>query len=1573
MGTSGFSARLLRASAAAVLLASGAAVLAHAAGGAPTAPPTTDDVAGSPLGLWSTRAGLAPQDKVEPRLLAVAEAGSAERMEWVVVKSTARLDLAAFGGSHQFAWPAGEQVAILRVPASAILKLAALPGVSAVESGDPAIVKERPSAPYGGPEPHAAPGAAPLKGGGAQPDGWFDALDGHAAREAWELGFRGDGVKVAVLDDPVDFGHPDLQGTWAVLPDDHPYGGWPQAFDPYSTYLYSLERVPGSTATPTKLGQASLIQTYQESAIEARSVVSETRPTACFQPLYLVTAVLPPLLAPEMCDFVVPESAAGMVRFGHHPDAFLRSLGAGEGRIGEWAGVLLVDAEEDGDFDTVYVDLDNDHDFSDEKPVTKESPLAWSDIDEDGFADRTGGLLTYISDGELPVPGAWVFGLDTEAATPAAGRMVNLHYAYGGHGTLCASNIVSQGRLGLPAGAELPFRDLDGSPEAMNLGMAPDGELVSVGSVYAGGRLMFDGAWRYAVFGHDKERHDDDIQVTSNSYGFSDVDNDGWDPDSRAIDYYVRTFSPSTSMLFSTGNGAPGYGTLAPPSPATGLGIAASTQMGSTGYDSITDTSQITFGDIIPFSNRGPGADGRNGPNVAADGAFAAGASPINGFENGTTAMGTWGGTSRSSPVAAGVMTLVYEAFEGKHGRWPTYDEARSILMSGARFAGYDTLTMGAGVVDAADAVRIAGGLHGVYALPSEWSAGGYRGERHEAGAKLVQPGTAATGTLALHNDGDEAVEVALHAKTLRRIGSYDASLAVDRTKETTVSGSAPQYAIPVDRERIPEGTELMVVRGVQPMEQFDINGDVVGDNGFTVAVYQHTDIDGDGKLFDDRNGNGLLDNLSKGDARVTVAWDDQAREHGALEGAITAAIPDAGMESDLGWFGRGCNDDPQPQSVDEKIALIERGLCTFVEKLTNAINAGAIGAIVFTDDRAWVTMGGDTTVTIPGVMIPRQPGLDVQAILESGTAVTAGIFPAAWPAKGLGVERIDYRASEIDEFEYMRFSQDGSSHNNWSVSVHHPLERWSDGIYLGVNHVQVSPTITVTDLTFRLDFYRWEDWPLLSLSESTVTVPAGGEATFEAAVTVPDDAAFGTHAGAIFADYGRGEGDEPVGGPGGYEIASQRVVIPVNANVAADYAWKGHTTLGGSEADDRDAPYNLGAVRGAFNWTWRPESGDWRFFFVDATKPPAGTYWLFRTMWDDDAMGKTDIDTRVLGPVVDRYSNPGDAGNDEEDRSDPAWYGAATLNTLARSPYLHMGGGRWPFNTSSGDHDDWLATAAGGGLHEVMLHNVMFSGSAIEIPFETTVSSLQLNGAPVMLFGDSCGMLTFTSQMPLPGLVARGFGMSEPEVFIDEAIVQDNPNDRTTASFKHTITLTTEAGRFDVTLRGEADDDLDLVLLRDNDGDGLFAYPAEMVAEGTSPESNETIALGGYPQAGAYQVWVHGWAVTGESTFDLTIDIVSGDSILVGDVPSEVKAGQPTEIEVCADVAAFDADATGPLSGLVAFGPAGAPSLIQVPVTWLRDQPRIYLPVGAANGVIVVPADPTAGPPIEPTDEPMQ
>jgi len=1527
-----------------------------------------------------------PLGRLDARLRMAALSPRSGEQQIVIVTSDRELDLARFGGAHQFTLPAGEHIAILQVPESAIAKLARLDGVVLVESGDPTIERERPphavfepdavaiaaqrerarSAP-GWQEPEGSPGAEPIPGTapdveigadvGATPDGWFDARDGHAAIEAWELGYRGEGVRVAVLDDPIDFAHPDLMGTWAVLPEGHPYAGWPQTFEPYATYLLSLQLNPATDVSHTRTAGSSFIEMYQTSPVEEREVDGEMKPTACFQPLTFTPAGGGTPASSELgtvaCDYVVPESASGEVRFGHHPDAYLRQMSSDRAAPVEWAGVLIVDAETSGVYDTVYVDLDNDRDFTDEKPNTQADPLVWRDISEppDGVPDMTGGLLSWISDGELPVPGMYLWGYDD--FVPEAGRMVYLHWVYGGHGTLCASNVASQGALGLPPNAVLHFEDLGGAPEAMNLGMAPDANLVSIGSVYSGPLQAWRVAWRYATLGHDPEREDDQIQVTSNSYGFSAEDNEGTSYNSRFIDHYVRTYAPETTFMIASGNGAPGYGTVAGPSPIVAMDVAASTQMGSTGYDSAVNTSQITYGDIIPFSNRGPTSDGGNGPELAADGAYGSGASPINGYGDGREANGTWGGTSRSTPVAAGVMALVYDAFRERHDRWPRWEEAAAVMMAGARHAGYDGLTQGAGVADAADAVRIAAGLHGVYALPSEWVAGDYRGERHAAFPKLVQRGLVYSDTLTLRNDGESDIEASLSVETLRRTEHLEIDMSIDRTLEGPSSGAGPNHLIPIERETIPEGTELMVVRGVIPMEQFDVNRDNTADNTFSIQAYQHTDIDGDGALWNDRNGNDAIDLSELGDSEVAATWEGGEASYSAIEGVITQPLPEDGLMAELGWFGRACNVDPQFQDVEEKIALVERGECTFNEKLLNVQAAGAVGMLIFTDSRNRVAMGGDNTgVTIPGVMLNRDPGLALQKLLEEGTAVTAHMRPSDNPQKGLGVPQLDFEESELDEGEYMRFSQESSSRNNWAVSVHHPLERWADGIYVGISHLGRSDAVTVTDMSLRIDFYAYEPWPWAELSDGEITVPAGGEAEYQISLEVPEDAPFGGHQAAVFIDYDRGEGDEPVGDPegysGGYELPQQRVVVPIKANVAAAYDWDGQVTLGGDDADDRDAPYNLGAVRGTFNWNWRAESGDWRFYFIDAQSPPPGTFWLFRSFWDDPSPGNADIDTRVYGPADDPFTRAGHPDNEDEPLYDADWYGPSALELLSRSPYRHLGGGVWPFDTSSGENDDWLSAPAGAGLHEVMLHNVLFSGHGIELPFETRVGSLTMGSSGVSLFGDSCAILRFTSQMELPGFTARAFGMSEPTVLEDVAISQDVPDDRSSASFKRDVVLADEAGRFELTLRGEDDDDLDLFVLYDADGDGEFAYPAERVAEGTSEDANEDVSLSGFQPAGAYQIWVQGWSVVGEdSTFDLTIDIVTGDDILLAeDLPDSVGVGETVEIEVCADTSEFG-DSAGPRSGIVTFGPGGAPRLMQVPVSWLRDGPTINLPIG--------------------------
>ena len=73
---------------------------------------------------------------------------------------------------------------------------------------------------------------------------------------------------------------------------------------------------------------------------------------------------------------------------------------------GERPAFLVTDPNVAGVYDTVYVDLDDDHDFSDEKPITKASPVSYRDLNGDGYTDMSGGLLYYISDGTTGTPAA---------------------------------------------------------------------------------------------------------------------------------------------------------------------------------------------------------------------------------------------------------------------------------------------------------------------------------------------------------------------------------------------------------------------------------------------------------------------------------------------------------------------------------------------------------------------------------------------------------------------------------------------------------------------------------------------------------------------------------------------------------------------------------------------------------------------------------------------------------------------------------------------------------------------------------------------------------------------------------------------------------------------------------------------------------------------------------------------------------------------------------------------------------------------------------------------------------------
>ena len=98
-------------------------------------------------------------------------------------------------------------------------------------------------------------------------------------------------------------------------------------------------------------------------------------------------------------------------------------------------------------------------------------------------------------------------------------------------------------------------------------------------------------------------------------------------------------------------------------------------------------------------------------------------------------------------------------------------------------------------------------------------------------------------------------------------------------------------------------------------------------------------------------------------------------------------------VENELVYAGLGKPEDFLNVDVRGKFALISRGEITFKDKVANAIQAGAVGAVIFNNEAGLLqgTLSEDgTEVAIPAVMIEKSVGDEAQAILASGGAVRA-------------------------------------------------------------------------------------------------------------------------------------------------------------------------------------------------------------------------------------------------------------------------------------------------------------------------------------------------------------------------------------------------------------------------------------------------------------------------------------------------------------------------------------------------------------------------------------------------------
>lgn len=1264
-----------------------------------------------------------------------------------------------------------------------------------------------------------------------RPSDWFEVMpEGpHQAKDAWDRGYRGEGVTVAVLDDGIDPAHPDLLGTQKIYSGTATaYNGWPYVFSPISMLAYAFDFFLGTTYIANGFPGVHYVDT---SATPSTTLCGVG--VRCFQydPLidYGVRYSEVYRVVPTYY-YSSTMSRSGVVHVGTHPDNDLRDF-----LWGEKVAVLVTDPNTPGVYDTVYVDLDADHDFRDEKPLTRADVLypntynnmiAYRDMNGDGLADISGGALYFIADGVTPIPVSdWMYG----GLIPGNGNLVafsgsTFDRAYS-HGTQVASNIVGQGRTN----AMLPtFSDLGGQPAGAVFGMAPEAKVVNVSDIYYNHESSTIDAYIFAAVGYDACDQtgfdlntggicsdSDGIQITTNSYGDSTGDNDGYDYRGQIVSQVQRWWAPYLQFLFSTGNGAPAYGTVAPPSPATGIAVGASTEFGSTGWDSITSTTQIMFNDVIPFSNRGPGARGTNGVDIVAGGAYAAGAEELNyysvetwGAPDGNRSWDSWGGTSRSAPVAGGVLALIYQAYKAANGNWPTYDVARALLMSSATDLHYDTFSQGAGSVNADRGTAVAGGHYGFFAMPAEWDVGDYRGNDRPGFAHIVYPGDTFATTISLVNPSTSTIAANVSDAEMMLIDTKEFTFTVTPAMVAAESAygaanrdnffKAFNFFIPITATAgmdpswynipIPPDTDLMIVRQIYPYNQFDVNGDYTWDQRYYLTVYNWKDVNGDGNVWEDKDGNGVVNFIND-----PTTFGDQA--DGAME---------------LAW------DDPR---------------------------------------------------------------------------------------------------TELDRWEFGRFGYNRPGGNTYEMWVHDPLDRMHDGLFIGVRHLYNSLAANITTtIRYRIEFYRAEDVGWLETSATSVNVPAGGTATFVVTATVPLTMPAGMYQAGIY-----------IADPDNDLYEANTTVVPVVLNVAAPF--NDGMQFGGVASAQYDArrPYNNGVVRGFFDWTWRAESGDWRFFYSDVADGsyPAGTRFLVRDVWDD-AAPYTDIDTIALGPT------PTSMGSGWYDWPEPSFYGPYVLDTVARSPNTNVRAGIWRFNTSSGANEDWISGPLQDGLHAFLQHNVLFEGDQFDVVFTKTVGTLaeDIHSFNINTYVDAglVGTATLTATLDLNGLEAVGF-LIAPET----TQWTGEPLDFTGAGTIEWTYVFTVSSAYYLEIQTSSTDvsDLDLYLYRQ------VGTAWQQVASSAGASASEYIYLP-TPPDGLYLIGIDNYSgPAGHFNMTLNIGKNVGGITVVGTTTDPVPANTPVSLGIYYD---YPMEPGKCYDGLVLAGPPEAPELKEISLTICRQ-----------------------------------
>lgn len=1441
------------------------------------------------------------------------------------------------------------------------------------------------------------------------PNDWFEmsAAGPTQAELAWDMGYRGEGVRLAVLDDGIDFAHPDLMGTQAIYnsTEKPEYNGWPYIMDPFSMRAWFYDQVYGTDFVASGHPGVMYVDTsYVPKLAICREVLS------CFY--------YQPLDQDSIHRYYFPPSftKSGQVHVGTHHDQSLRDYIWGEQVV-----VLVTDYYTAGVYDTVFVDLDADHYFGDEKPMrradvstpatlaaTYNNPISYRDMNGDGLADLSGGALYFIADGVHHIPGMqWLFALDLIGIDPPGnGDLVAIHGPWDSgysHGTQCASNVVGQG----VTNALLPrFRDLPPYPGTANgavYGAAPEAKLVAMNHAWSfSGNVTERDAYYLLSLGWDDVDQTgwhfwygpgfddtDGIQASSHSYGYSSTDNDGWDQLSYVAEDVMMGWAPYHQMLFSTGNGGAGYGTAAPPSPQWGIGVGASSEFGSTGWDSITDTNQINFNDMVWFSNAGPGMRNGTGADVLAGGAFAAGAEELNyytaetwGVLDGNLSWVSWGGTSRSAPTALGVIALIYQAYKDAHGFFPDSQTAKAILMAGARDIKNDVFKQGAGAVNAYYGVSLASGYWGAY--PGwdsySWTPGDYRGNFYPGFAQVTTPDSYWEKDFTLVNDSESNITADLSTAYLQLIDSqeiqYDVTQAMVAAESAYGAGNrdnfykAFNFFIPItgpsaewQNVSIPLDADLMVVRQIFPYDAFDVYGNYTWDNRFYLGIYNWKDINGDGNVWEDKDGNGVVNFINAYtewtiDGGNELAWDDPRTELDRWEFSRYGYNRTAGNTLEL--------------SVQDPLSRMHDGMFIGVRHLYTSAGLNSVTYPIpltyrfefykkadvpwlSTDVTSLVIPAGDTAQFTGQVNVPADmPYGDYQAAIEvtlPTTVANSAMNGVAYHTTVIPVTL--HVAAEFDGGTLTLGGQEAYQHdadttyNNGAVRGYFDWSWREESGDWRAFYVDVQNELQITDVfleehfdsgipgTWTVDtpsgYYGWQDSSICGYANYTGGSGDFADANSDCMTGDPFDSWLITPS----LDFSTASSPMLLFNTDFWIWDTDEAMVRVSTDGGSTWSaplldWTSDRFGPHTETIDLSAYAGESDVKVAFYYTTNGDTyqGWWQVDDVligDMGYPidPNG-HLIIQDVWDG-AAPHTDIDTVVLGRISPHPMSKYTVGAFNFSGYSAGYHGPYALGVLAKSEVARSGRSTWFFDTTSGGAEEWVMWAYKEGLHEILQHNVLSEGLQFETVFTKTMGVLteDVHELYTETYFDQgiLGDVNLESSLALPnGMVASGYLLgSDIEQWTNE------PLDFTGTGTLEWVEYTALSSAASIYLETSSANiaDLDLYLFYCNPG-------CVQVGSSAGVDANEHIFIANPPD-GTYAIAIDNYSGPA-GTFNLLKEVmlnIGGITAVV--TPSgALTAGQPVNVHVT-----FDAPLqVGYNYGVLFVGPAEAPYLKEIPLT---------------------------------------